>query len=288
MRLIDAAGHRLAVIEGSPAASGPPVVFIHGILASVQYTEVILPACLRQRRWIALSLPGHFPAQTPAEYRRKPVTPALLAEILSAALSELLHGVPCILMGHSTGGLGSLLGAGEMPERVRAVCSIGGFAQGKLTGLLGLTQKIARAGPIGRKLAELNLYLLPRVPSVAGVILASMAEDKDASRAWPQSGASLKAAMTGLKQGNPADYVHLLANLADLDITESVKKIHQPCLVIHGENDPVVPVAQAKLVGEIVRHAEVALYPGVGHLPFAERPERFEQDLNNWLCSACS
>ncbi|MGH6630957.1 MAG: alpha/beta fold hydrolase, partial [Burkholderiales bacterium] len=253
------------------------------ILASVQYTEVILPACLRQRRWIALSLPGHFPAQAPPDYRRKPVTPSLLTEILSAALNEILRGTPCVLMGHSTGGLWSLLGAGELPERVRAVCSISGFAQGKLTGLLGLTQKIARAGPFGKKLAELNLYLLPRLPSVAGTILASMAADKVASRAWPQSPASLKAAMTGLKQGDAADYTHLLANLADLDITESVKKIRQPCLVIHGANDPVVPVAQATLVANNVKHAELAIYPGVGHLPFAERPQRFEQDLDNWL-----
>ncbi len=259
------------------------MVFIHGILASVAYSEIVLPECLRQRRWIALSLPGHFPAEVPSDYQSKPVTAALLKEILAAALQTILPGEPCVLIGHSTGGLWSVLGAGELSERVHAVCAIGGFAQGRLTGLLGLTQKIARSGPLGRKLAQLNLYLLPRVPAVAGTILASMVEDKAASRAWPQSPASLKAAMDGLRKGNASDYVHLLANLTDLDVGASAGKIRQPCLVIHGENDPVVPFAQAQLLARLIPHAERAFYPGVGHLPFAERPQRFEQDLGNWL-----
>jgi len=67
--------------------------------------------------------------------------------------------------------------------------------------------------------------------------------------------------------GRPADYD---ATLAALDI---------PVLAIHGDRDAVnLPTMSEHTVRRCPR-ARMLLYPGVGHIPFWEAPERFDTDL---------
>jgi len=63
------------------------------------------------------------------------------------------------------------------------------------------------------------------------------------------------------------------------DFTPELATLSRPTLVTYGADDTVVLPAMAKRIGEEVRHAEMSEYPGVGHAPFLEEPDRFNAEL---------
>jgi non-heme chloroperoxidase len=52
-----------------------------------------------------------------------------------------------------------------------------------------------------------------------------------------------------------------------------------PALVTHGEADTVIMPQMARDTHEAHLSAEISWYPGVGHSPFLEEPERFDEEL---------
>ena len=54
-----------------------------------------------------------------------------------------------------------------------------------------------------------------------------------------------------------------------------VERIDAPALVVHGELDRVVPVANGRLLAERMPHAELVLLPDAGHVPMLESPAEF-------------
>jgi len=59
--------------------------------------------------------------------------------------------------------------------------------------------------------------------------------------------------------------------------------VETPVLLIHGEKDPVVRPAAARKHADLFPNATLERYPGVGHSPFFEAPERFEADLRSFV-----
>ncbi|MGY1700254.1 alpha/beta fold hydrolase [Geodermatophilus sp. SYSU D00766] len=57
----------------------------------------------------------------------------------------------------------------------------------------------------------------------------------------------------------------LLAVMASGDRTEQLRAIRVPTLVVHGEADPVVPVAGGRATAEAVADAELLVLEGMGH-----------------------
>jgi non-heme chloroperoxidase len=53
---------------------------------------------------------------------------------------------------------------------------------------------------------------------------------------------------------------------SETDFTEDLKKIDVPTLVLHGEDDQIVPIgASARLSAKLVKGAELQVYPGYPH-----------------------
>jgi len=57
----------------------------------------------------------------------------------------------------------------------------------------------------------------------------------------------------------------LLAIAASGDRTEQLRAIRVPTLVVHGEADPVFPVASGRATAEAIADAELLVLPGMGH-----------------------
>jgi non-heme chloroperoxidase len=67
---------------------------------------------------------------------------------------------------------------------------------------------------------------------------------------------------------------------SETDLTEDLKKIDVPTLIIHGDDDQIVPIADsAMLSSKIVKNATLKVYDGAPHGLFATHTERFNQDL---------
>ncbi|MGJ3648279.1 alpha/beta fold hydrolase [Sphingomonas sp. GlSt437] len=65
-----------------------------------------------------------------------------------------------------------------------------------------------------------------------------------------------------------------------LDYTEDARKIDVPTLVIHGDDDQIVPIdAGGRRAAEIIANARLLVYPGGNHGIAITDPDRVNQDL---------
>jgi non-heme chloroperoxidase len=75
---------------------------------------------------------------------------------------------------------------------------------------------------------------------------------------------------------------------SETDLTEDLKSIDVPTLIIHGDDDQIVPIeaAGAKTV-KLVMNSELKVYPGAPHglMAVAPHKERFHSDLLEFLAS---
>lgn len=60
-------------------------------------------------------------------------------------------------------------------------------------------------------------------------------------------------------------------------------QITAPTLVIHGDDDPLIPYPNGKLLAEHIPGARLSTYPGVGHLVPIEAAERFNREVIEFL-----
>ena len=69
----------------------------------------------------------------------------------------------------------------------------------------------------------------------------------------------------GLRCGFPAAYFCIKA-FSETDFTEDLKKINVPTLIMHGDDDQIVPIADSALLAvRLVRNARLKMYPGGPH-----------------------
>jgi non-heme chloroperoxidase len=71
--------------------------------------------------------------------------------------------------------------------------------------------------------------------------------------------------LQGMKAGFPACYFCIKA-FSETDLTEDLKKIDVPTLILHGDDDQIVPIADSALLSaKIVKNATLKVYPGAPH-----------------------
>jgi non-heme chloroperoxidase len=62
--------------------------------------------------------------------------------------------------------------------------------------------------------------------------------------------------------------------------TEDLKKIDKPTLIIHGDDDQIVPIdAAARLSAKIVKDATLKVYPGGSHGLAQIQQDQFNADV---------
>src|SRR5260221_13375303 len=70
------------------------------------------------------------------------------------------------------------------------------------------------------------------------------------------------------------------------DLTEDLKKLSIPTLIIHGDDDQIVPIADSALLSsKIVKGATLKIYPGAPHGLMSTNKEQFNADLLSFLRS---
>jgi pimeloyl-ACP methyl ester carboxylesterase len=73
-------------------------------------------------------------------------------------------------------------------------------------------------------------------------------------------------------------------NLGGLVTTkEQLAKIAVPTLILWGAADPILPVDGARRFADAIPGSELITYPGVGHLPQIEIPDRSAADVESFL-----
>ncbi len=90
----------------------------------------------------------------------------------------------------------------------------------------------------------------------------------------------------GMMAGFPACYFCIKA-LSETDQTEDLKKIDVPTLILHGEDDQIVPIGNsAMLSAKLVREATLKVYKGAPHGMCTTHKDQINEDLLGFITEA--
>ena len=85
--------------------------------------------------------------------------------------------------------------------------------------------------------------------------------------------------LQGMMAGLPASYFCVKA-FSETDFTEDLKKFDVPTLILHGDDDQIVPIAAAAMLSsKIVKGAKLKVYPGAPHGMCQTMKDQINQDL---------
>jgi non-heme chloroperoxidase len=248
---------------------GQPVVFSHGWpLSADAFEDQMFFLASHGYRCIAPDRRGHGRSSQPWQGNDMDTYADDLAELVQTLdLKNAVH------VGHSTGG-------GEVARYI---------------GRHG-TKRVAKAVLIGAVpplmlQTEANPGGLPR--AVFDGIRAGVLADRSRffkELALPfygynRPGAKISEAvrdsfwLQGMWAGFPACYFCIKA-FSETDQTEDLKKIDVPTLILHGDDDQIVPIADsAQLAAKLVPHATLKIYPGAPHGLCTTEKDRINADL---------
>jgi non-heme chloroperoxidase len=85
--------------------------------------------------------------------------------------------------------------------------------------------------------------------------------------------------MQGMLCGYPGAY-ECIKQFSETDFTEDLKKIDVPTLIIHGDDDQIVPIDDsAKLSVKLIPDARLEIYPGAPHGLCSTHKDKVNEDL---------
>jgi 3-oxoadipate enol-lactonase len=88
---------------------------------------------------------------------------------------------------------------------------------------------------------------------------------------------------TMIRSTPPRGYTGCCHAIAALNLTDHLKAITLPTLIIVGEDDPATPVAASHVIHEQIRGSDLVILKSAAHLSNLEQPEAFNQALTAFL-----
>jgi non-heme chloroperoxidase len=89
--------------------------------------------------------------------------------------------------------------------------------------------------------------------------------------------------LQGMMAGFPASYFCIKA-FSETDLTEDLKKFDKPTLILHGDDDQIVPIgASAMLSSKLVKNAQLKVYKGAPHGMCTTLKDRVNEDLLDFI-----
>ncbi len=255
--------------------TGQPVVFSHGWpLNADAWDDQMLFIASNGYRAIAHDRRGHGRSSQPWDGNDMDTYADDLAELI-----DTLDLHDAMLVGHSTGG-------GEVTRYIGRHGS-SRVARAVLVGAIPPLMLKTAANPGGLPIEAFDQIR-------AGVAKDRSQFYKDLSASFyganrPDSNVSqgirdmfwLWSMQVGLK--GAFDCIKVFS---ETDLTEDLKKFDIPTLIIHGDDDQIVPIADSALLSsKIVKNATLKIYPGAPHGLTSTHKEQFNQDLLSFLKS---
>jgi len=229
------------VLHYEEAGAGTALLLLHGGLGTaLLHYHRELPFFAERYHVIAPDLRGYGrsspPRSYPPDFYHRDATD--MGMLLKALASEPAH-----VLGWSDGAIISVILAVNHPELVRSVVIWGGQAS-------NLEQERAAWD----RLVDTRTWS-PRA--------LERFQEAQGPANWP-----------GILERLHAGYSAILDAGGEI-IARRLGEIRCPVLIIHGEDDPIVPVAHAYTMHAAIPQSELHLWPGVGHLPHREREAEF-------------
>jgi non-heme chloroperoxidase len=89
--------------------------------------------------------------------------------------------------------------------------------------------------------------------------------------------------LQGMQGGVKSQYDCIKA-FSETDFTEDLKKIDVPALILHGDDDQIVPIgASAPETAKLIDNSTLKIYPGLAHGMCTTNAERINADLLEFI-----
>src|SRR5436853_1159144 len=249
--------------------SGQPVVFSHGWpLSADAWEDQMFFLASRGYRCIAHDRRGHGRASQPWNGNGMDTYAADLATLVyKLGLKSVIH------VGHSTGG-------GEVARYIGRHGSKR-VAKAVLIGAIPPLMLKTPANPGGLPIEAFD--------QLRSAVVADRAQFwKDLSLpfySYNRPGAKISEGVResfwrqGMMAGFPASYFCIKA-FSETDLTEDLKRFDVPTLILHGDDDQIVPIADsALLAAKIIKNATLNVYKGGSHGMCTTQKDQVNADL---------
>lgn len=251
----------LSTLNMRTFGKGPDLALLHGWgLGSFVWTPV-LEMLARRCRVHLIDLPGY--GGLSEEFSESAENTDDFLATARQLIDALPHGV--VLGGWSLGSLLALQIALLAPERIAGLILVGStpsFIQrndwliAQAPALLDRFAEAAQQDP--RATLRRFIALFNQGDAKARTITRTLTDTLN-QQELPSN--------TTLQQG--------LHWLRDVDLRAQISKIDIPTLLIHGEHDPLMPLAGAQWLAQHLPQARLEIFTAAAHAPFLAKPERF-------------
>lgn len=261
MKFAEFESFRMAYDE---AGSGILILFIHGYPLNRRMWQPQIDALSQDVHVIAPDLRGHGDS-TPTE---GVYSMDLLAEDCARLLDTLNITQKIVLCGLSMGGYISFAFARKFPHRLAAlVLTATRAAPDTEEGKLNRQRSIALAREQG---------IAPIIESMIARVLSPVTLQKN-----PDLVETVRQIMhqTSLQ----AVLGDLQGMMERIDSRPFLKQISVPTLIIHGQDDSLIPVEEAKAMQAAIPDCRLLILENAAHLPNLEASERFNQAIREFI-----
>ncbi len=228
-----------------PGTSGAtPLVLLNGIGARLEVLQPLVDELSRDGDVVRVDMPGVGGSAAP----RVPYSLATLSMTLMDVLGRLGYGAVDVL-GFSWGGALAQHLAVQHPRRVRRLV-LAATASGVLSVPASPQTLVRMATP--RRHRD-PVYAARIAPTLYGGTM----------RQAPTEAASLLHAAS--RHGARRAYYYQLLAASGWSSLPFLPLLRQPTLILAGDDDPLIPLANARLMARLIPHAQLHTYAG-GHL----------------------
>lgn len=241
---------RDTVLHYEEAGTGDPLLLVHGGLGTaLLHWWREMPVFAGRYRVIAPDLRGYGrsspPRDFPLDFYHRDA--ADLAEVLRA-----LNCSPAHVVGWSDGAVAALVLAARYPEAVRRLVCIAGEAR----------------------------FLEEERPAWPALVDTSTWSERAVARFIEAQG---PLNWPGVLARMVAGYNAILDQRGGEIISRELGAIRCPTFLIHGDADPVIPVAHAHELHRQIEGSSLRIFPGSGHTPHREHAEEVQRMVLHFL-----
>ncbi|MCL9998243.1 MAG: alpha/beta hydrolase [Erythrobacter sp.] len=255
----------------------PAIVLLHGSNADLHTWEPWVQALKTRYRVIRFDQVGH--GLTGPDPKGDYATDSFVADI--GEVADKLGLSTFILGGNSMGGKHALAYAIQHPERLTGLVLVDGSGGPMLdlapkkdeedSGNIGFT--IARMPGVNLLAEQITPRSLIAQSLEQSVSVKSVAGPAAVDRYWEL------LRYPGNRRATLARFSMPYDPLAEADIA----RVTTPTLILWGEEDRIIPVEAGQWLAKTLPANTLRIYPGIGHLPHEEAPDRTLADLEAWL-----
>ena len=253
------------------AGSGPPLVLIHGIGASLFAWRLVFDQFAQNYTVYALDLKGHGLSDKPntGDY-----SPFGMADLV-AHFMDALEIDTAKIIGLSMGGaIGAAL-AIRHPARVERLVLISAAGYALNYHVMPLIVRFAST-PLGSAVAA---FVLRQRKPIEWYLRSCFYDADRICTPDMVDGYFLPLLTPGL-----GGVVPLLArDFGQTSLAHRLKEISAPTLIIWGQYDAVIPLHWGYRFQQDIANAELVVFPKCGHCPHEEIPEQFLEAVNRFF-----